>query len=253
MKVNLELNEADQVRDLGLTVGDVVQAKTANGEDRLILLWVGETRVVWRRQYRRHLPNTKWEDFGEVTNYNDFHSLNREWRKVTSEEIEGEKLRDLCRSAYKIVDSVKGPPELLSNLAAAASGDPLPHDPESGLPWTPPIGGPEIVRVKEQGNLELSPICRDLLRALTDHSRTRSSFESESFVNDLIPRAKAALEASVFTKENSNGFFTLVFKNLSQEEIPALTSHPKLSYAGVGHAFYERDEIKRELDRLIPF
>jgi hypothetical protein len=43
----------------------------------------------------------------------------------------------LFATAYQVVGAADGPEQLLDNLAAAASGRPLPHDPGAGLPWTP--------------------------------------------------------------------------------------------------------------------
>ena len=85
MKVNLDLSPAEQTRDLGLELGDIIQSKTANGEDRLTLLWRGDNVVVWRRQYRRYLA--KWEDCGEVTDYRDFHQVSKEWHRPTANEL----------------------------------------------------------------------------------------------------------------------------------------------------------------------
>ena len=47
-------------------------------------------------------------------------------------------LRDLCAAAYQVVGVADGPVEMLDNLWAAAEGEPLPHDPGAGLPWSPP-------------------------------------------------------------------------------------------------------------------
>lgn len=51
-------------------------------------------------------------------------------------------LRDLCAAAYQVVGVADGPVEMLDNLWAAAEGEPLPHDPGAGLPWSPPSPQP---------------------------------------------------------------------------------------------------------------
>lgn len=46
-------------------------------------------------------------------------------------------LRQLHAAAYQALSAANAPIEMLDNLAAAANGQPLPHDPDVGLPWTP--------------------------------------------------------------------------------------------------------------------
>lgn len=58
-------------------------------------------------------------------------------RLVASRARQIRQLRELCATAYQVVGAADGPVELLDNLSAAANGDPLPHDPMAGLPWTP--------------------------------------------------------------------------------------------------------------------
>lgn len=78
-------------------------------------------------------------------------------------------LRDLCAAAYQVVGVADGPVEMLDNLVAAAEGEPLPHDPGAGLPWSPPspqpLSGLDVERLLEDvvGSL---PVARKLIRAV---------------------------------------------------------------------------------------
>lgn len=58
----------------------------------------------------------------------------REIERLTAER---DALRSLCAAAYQVMGAADGPSQMLDNLAAAASGDALPHDPGAGLPWAP--------------------------------------------------------------------------------------------------------------------
>lgn len=137
MKPNLSLNPAQQVRELDLCVGDILQGKLTNGTDRITLIWVGHSTVVWSRLYKSFSGERGWEDIGEVPNYCEFHTFERDWVKISQAEIELEKIRELCAAAYQVVGAVGGPLEMLDNLSAAAAGAPLPHHPSAGIPWVP--------------------------------------------------------------------------------------------------------------------
>lgn len=50
---------------------------------------------------------------------------------------ENRTLRLLCGAAYQAIGAADGPLEMLDNLADAANGHPLRHDPMAGLPWVP--------------------------------------------------------------------------------------------------------------------
>lgn len=57
-------------------------------------------------------------------------------------------LEELCAAAYQVVGAADGPVEMLDNLSAAASGNPLPHSPYAGIPWCPPRNSrqPQLAR-----------------------------------------------------------------------------------------------------------
>lgn len=74
------LTHADEIKSLGLKVGDIIRGKEGNkGEDvscrpwwhevRLTVLWVGEKEVVYRKQWRANYYPNGWHDDGEVANF----------------------------------------------------------------------------------------------------------------------------------------------------------------------------------------
>jgi hypothetical protein len=63
---------------------------------------------------------------------------------------EGE-VAELCATAYQFVGAANGPVELLDNLSAAANGEPLPHGPGAGVPWTPDVAQPVAVSERLPG------------------------------------------------------------------------------------------------------
>lgn len=238
MKVNLELNPADQVHDLGLNIGDVIQSKTANGEDRLTLLWVGTSIVAWHRCYRR-LFKRDWEDLGELVNYPDFHEACREWDIISPEELEKEKLSALLTAAYRVIATANGPEEMLDNLSAAASGKPFPHEPDAGIQWVPVCDRGPKSRVWL--SVDFRSVCEELVKSITEPC-------TEEHLEGVLFRSKALLNAVlVGSDEYESRYLSLVFRDLSDDERSELMYHPKLSYAGVGHVFYERDDLKRML------
>jgi hypothetical protein len=58
---------------------------------------------------------------------------------------------ELCATAYQFVGAANGPVELLDNLFAAANGEPLPHGPGAGIPWTPDVAQPVAVSERLPG------------------------------------------------------------------------------------------------------
>ena len=75
-------NSADQCRQMGLTVGDVIQGRETYGNDwsesRLTLLFVGNEVAVFSEE-RRNNQNPKWRKDGESGNW----TLNcRAWSRV---------------------------------------------------------------------------------------------------------------------------------------------------------------------------
>jgi hypothetical protein len=64
---------ADEIKAFGLKVGDVIRGKEgANGwwhEVRLTVLWIGETEVVYRKQWRANHHPDGWHDEGETANF----------------------------------------------------------------------------------------------------------------------------------------------------------------------------------------
>lgn len=67
-------NCADEARELGLKIGDIIRGKEG-GEDwwneaRLTLLWIGDSVCVWRKQWRnKGGPSVGWYDEGEAANW----------------------------------------------------------------------------------------------------------------------------------------------------------------------------------------
>ena len=139
---DLTLTPADQVRKLGLCVGDILQNQMPNGIDRITLLWVGNSSVMWGRSYQPFNGKQEWIDEGEIANYCEFHSFANPWVKLTEAELELEAIRELCSAAYHVLVAADGPVEMLDNLSAAAQGVPLPHSPMSGVPWVPATSKP---------------------------------------------------------------------------------------------------------------
>ena len=82
-------------------------------------------------------------------------------------------LRDLCAAAYQVVGVADGPVEMLDNLVAAAEGEPLPHDPGAGLPWSPP--SPQPLK-------ELPPLPEPWI---TDTEECGTSHDGESLHQDI--------------------------------------------------------------------
>ena len=68
---------ADEIKSLGLKVGDVIRGKEGGDipgrswwhEVRLTVLWVGEKEVVYRKQWRANHHPDGWHDDGEVANF----------------------------------------------------------------------------------------------------------------------------------------------------------------------------------------
>lgn len=80
-------NTADQVRSMGLRIGDTIVGRESHGggfweESRLTLLWVGESVAVFREQSRTS-EDPAWDDEGETV---DWDLGYRQWTRV---ELEG--------------------------------------------------------------------------------------------------------------------------------------------------------------------
>ncbi len=79
------LSHAEQVRRLGLAVGDTIEGRDERfgnwWEARLTLLWIGQQIVAWRVQ-RRSAKAPDWRDEGESVAW----TLDcRRWRRVSTE------------------------------------------------------------------------------------------------------------------------------------------------------------------------
>ena len=83
-------NCADEARELGLKVGDIIRGKEGGNdwwnEARLTLLWIGDSVCVWRKQWRNKAgPSAGWYDEGEAANW----TLScREWFLETNAEAD---------------------------------------------------------------------------------------------------------------------------------------------------------------------
>ena len=68
---------AEEIKSLGLKVGDVIRGKQGSGitggswwhEVRLTVIWAGEKEVVYRKQWRASYHLDGWYDEGEVSNF----------------------------------------------------------------------------------------------------------------------------------------------------------------------------------------
>tara|TARA_R110000868_G_scaffold59128_1_gene181570 strand:+ start:1724 stop:2074 length:351 start_codon:yes stop_codon:yes gene_type:complete len=69
--------QADEIKSLGLKVGDVIRGKEGGDipgrlwwhEVRLKVIWVGEKQVVYRKQWRSNHHPDGWHDDGEDANF----------------------------------------------------------------------------------------------------------------------------------------------------------------------------------------
>ena len=80
-------DSAEQCREMGLSVGDVIEGRETAGawwsESRLTLLFLGAETAVFSEQ-RRNSEQPEWRDAGESGNW----TLNcRAWRKVAGAEV----------------------------------------------------------------------------------------------------------------------------------------------------------------------
>jgi hypothetical protein len=75
------LSPANQCRQLGIRVGDMIQSKDSSRPDvRLRLIWIGDDETVWRQWSR--IPGEEWGIPFETTHWNlGF----REWEKIATE------------------------------------------------------------------------------------------------------------------------------------------------------------------------
>lgn len=64
---------ADEIKSLGLKVGDIIRGKEEFGdwwhEVRLTVVWVGEKKVVYRKQWRSSYFPGGWCSDGETANF----------------------------------------------------------------------------------------------------------------------------------------------------------------------------------------
>jgi hypothetical protein len=67
--------QAEQVKSLGLRVGDIIRGKEDAAasrfwhEVRLTVLWIGAEKVIYRKQWRSSRMPEAWLDTGEVSNF----------------------------------------------------------------------------------------------------------------------------------------------------------------------------------------